>query len=39
MIQPVIFTFANKTLGKTGDDAMRAMTLYAMNSMSSVLFA
>jgi ACS family pantothenate transporter-like MFS transporter len=39
MIQPVCFTWANKTLAKTGDDAMRALTLYSMNSASSVLFA
>jgi len=39
MIQPVCFTWANKILLKTGDDAARAVTLYAMNGMSSVLFA
>lgn len=39
MIQPVCFTWANKTLAKTGDEAMRALTLYAMNSGSSTLFA
>ncbi|ORY35925.1 major facilitator superfamily domain-containing protein [Naematelia encephala] len=39
MIQPVCFTWANKILIKTGDDAARAITLYSMNGASSVLFS
>lgn len=39
MIQPVCFTWANKILIRSGDDAARAVTLYAMNGASSVLFA
>lgn len=39
MIQPVCFTWANKILLRTGDEAARAVTLYAMNGASSVLFA
>ncbi len=39
MIQPVCFTWANKILLLTGDDAARAVTLYAMNGASSTLFA
>ena len=39
MIQPVVYTWANKILLKGGDDAARAITLYAMNGASSVLFA
>lgn len=39
MIQPVCFTWANKILLRTGDDAARAVTLYSMNGASSVLFA
>ncbi len=38
MIQPVCFTWANKILIKTGDDAARAITLYSMNGASSALF-
>ena len=37
MIQPVCFTWANKILLRTGDEAARAVTLYAMNGASSVL--
>lgn len=37
MIQPVVFTWANKILLRTGDEAARAVTLYAMNGASSVL--
>lgn len=39
MIQPVCFTWANKILLRTGDEAARAITLYAMNGAASVLFA
>ncbi len=31
MIQPVVFTWATKVLARSGDDAARAVTLYAMN--------
>lgn len=37
MMQPVCFTWANKILLRTGDEAARAVTLYAMNGASSVL--
>lgn len=36
MIQPVVFTWANKVLGRNGDDAARAVTLYAMNGEQNV---
>ncbi|KAI5458355.1 major facilitator superfamily domain-containing protein [Mariannaea sp. PMI_226] len=39
LIQPVVFTWANKVLVRDGDDAARAVTLYAMNGASSVLFS
>lgn len=38
MIQPVCFTWANKILLRTGDEVARAVTLYAMNGASSVLY-
>jgi hypothetical protein len=31
LIQPVVFTWANKVLARDGDDAARAVILYAMN--------
>ena len=31
MIQPVVFTWANKVLARDGDDAARAVILYSMN--------
>lgn len=31
MIQPVVFTWANKVLSRDGDDAGRAVILYSMN--------
>lgn len=31
LIQPVVFTWANKILSRSGDDAARAVILYAMN--------
>ncbi|QKX62387.1 uncharacterized protein TRUGW13939_09546 [Talaromyces rugulosus] len=39
LIQPVVFTWANKVLARDGDDAARAITLYSMNGASSVLYA
>ncbi|RSM09142.1 hypothetical protein CEP52_004237 [Fusarium oligoseptatum] len=39
LIQPVVFTWANKVLARDGDDAARAVILYAMNGASSVLFS
>ncbi|SPO03707.1 related to transmembrane transporter Liz1p [Cephalotrichum gorgonifer] len=39
IIQPVVFTWANKVLARDGDDAARAVTLYSMNGASSVLFS
>ncbi|KAH7120648.1 major facilitator superfamily domain-containing protein [Dactylonectria macrodidyma] len=39
LIQPVVFTWANKVLARDGDDAARAVILYAMNGGSSVLFS
>ncbi|KAK2802883.1 hypothetical protein FQN51_004145 [Onygenales sp. PD_10] len=39
LIQPVCFTWATKILSRDGDDAARAVTLYAMNGASSVLFS
>ncbi|KAK4084088.1 hypothetical protein PCL_04999 [Purpureocillium lilacinum] len=39
MIQPVVFTWGSKVLSRDGDDAARAITLYAMNGASSVLYA
>ncbi|KAM0554920.1 hypothetical protein ACHAPJ_006656 [Fusarium lateritium] len=39
LIQPVVFTWANKILARDGDDAARAIILYAMNGASSVLFS
>ncbi|CAH0027596.1 unnamed protein product [Clonostachys rhizophaga] len=39
LIQPVVFTWANKILARDGDDAARAVILYAMNGSSSVLFS
>lgn len=35
MIQPVVFTWANRVLSRDGDDAARAFTLYSMNGMSA----
>ena len=37
LIQPVVFVWANKILARDGDDAARAVTLYAMNGMSQRL--
>lgn len=39
MIQPIVFTWANTILARTGDDAARAVILYCMNGSSSVFFA
>ncbi|KAK3175460.1 hypothetical protein K4F52_010248 [Lecanicillium sp. MT-2017a] len=39
MIQPVVFTWANRVLSRDGDDAARAFILYSMNGASSVLYA
>jgi len=39
MIQPVVFTWASKVLSRDGDDAARAITLYAMNGMYSSILA
>ncbi|EWZ27934.1 hypothetical protein FOZG_18350 [Fusarium oxysporum Fo47] len=39
LIQPVVFTWANKILARDGDDVARAVILCAMNGASSVLFS
>ncbi|PGG99023.1 hypothetical protein AJ79_08722 [Helicocarpus griseus UAMH5409] len=39
LIQPVCFTWATRILSRDGDDAARAVVLYAMNGASSVLFS
>ncbi|TPX13698.1 uncharacterized protein E0L32_005901 [Thyridium curvatum] len=39
LIQPVVFVWASELLSRGGDDAARAVTLYAMNGASSVLYA
>lgn len=37
LIQPVVFTWANKVLARDGDDAARAVILYAMNGQCTPL--
>lgn len=38
LIQPVVFTWANKLLSRDGDDAARAVTLFAMNGKRRNIF-
>jgi ACS family pantothenate transporter-like MFS transporter len=38
MVNPLIFGWANIILQRTGDDAMRSVTLYSMNIGSMVLW-
>lgn len=38
MIQPIVFTWANEVLARDGDDAARAVILYAMNGEYRNLF-